>query len=243
MAGYFCARFNQPFAYYGVGNNGTLSEGAASGNGSQLAGYVKFADNTTQVDVRVGVSFISVDQACKNVDNEIPDGTSLEETARATRAAWAEKLDRIQIEGATDVQKTTFYTAFFHTLQYPYEQDEGGKYYSGYDDAVHDGPSYTGYSNWDVYRAQWGWLIMFAPERVPGMVQSMIQDYQEGGWLPMWKNIIETNIMVATHADSMIAEAVLKNVTGFDVDTAWEAVYKDATVPPIDDATCVGWLR
>lgn len=86
------------------------------------------------------------------------------------------------------------------------------------------------------------------------MVQSMLQDYQEGGWLPMWKNIVETNIMVCnhylannpffhalrqvgTHADSLIAEAVLKGIQGFDYDLAYEAVHKDATVPPEDDWT------
>ena len=97
---------------------------------------MRFAKNVTQVDVRVGVSFISVDQARANLDKEIPDGTSLEETAFNTRKAWAEKLDRIQIEGATDDKKTVFYTGFFHTLQYPYEVDEDGRYYSGYDDQV-----------------------------------------------------------------------------------------------------------
>lgn len=122
-------------------------------------------------------------------------------------------------------------------LQYPYEQDEGGKYYSGYDNTVHEGVSYTGYSIWDTFRAEWAWQILLAPERIPGMVESMLQDYKEGGWLPMWKNIVETNIMVATHADSLIAEAVIKGITEFDLKTAYEAVHKDATVPPVDDWT------
>ena len=60
---------------------------------------------------------------------------------------------------------------------------------------------------------------------------------EQGGWLPMWKNIAETNIMVGTHADSLVAEAVLKNISGFDRELAWEAVWKDATVPPKNDST------
>ncbi|OBZ74826.1 hypothetical protein A0H81_05381 [Grifola frondosa] len=198
---------------------------------------------TRQVSVRVGVSFISVDQARKNIDAEVADGTSLEETARETRAAWAEKLDRIKIEGATAEDNQVFYTAVFHTLQYPYEQSEDGHYYSGYDDSVHEGESYTGYSIWDIFRSEWAWLILLAPERIPGMVQSMLQDYKEGGWLPMWKNIVETNIMVGTHADSLVAEAVVKGFTGFDVETAYKAVYKDATVPPDNDWTTVYFDR
>ncbi|KAJ3492674.1 hypothetical protein NLJ89_g11184 [Agrocybe chaxingu] len=124
-------------------------------------------------------------------------------------------------------------------VQYPSEQHEQGRYYSGYDNTVHElpagGESYTGYSIWDTYRAQWAWQILFVPDRIPGMVQSMLADYKEGGWLPMWKNVVETNIMVGTHADSLIAEAVLKNITGFDRELAWEAVWKDATVPPEKD--------
>ncbi|KAG1836241.1 glycoside hydrolase family 92 protein [Suillus subalutaceus] len=236
-SGYFCARFDQPFASWGVSKNNTLFDGQTSGNGTLLSGYATFSPEVVEVNVRIGVSFISVEQARKNLDMEIPDGNVLEDTATATRSAWAEKLELIKIKGASKDQLQTFYTAFFHTLQYPYEQSEYGQYYSGYDDAVHQGVSYTGYSNWDTYRAEWAWLILFAPDRIPGMVQSMLQDYKEGGRLPMWKNIIETNIMVATHADSLIAEAVLKGMSGFDLETAWEAVYSDATVPPVNDTT------
>ncbi|KAH7915906.1 glycoside hydrolase family 92 protein [Hygrophoropsis aurantiaca] len=238
-SGYFCARFDQDFSAWGIVQSGTLYPGQTSGTGKSLSGYASFGDHVTKVNVRVGVSFISIDQARENLDREISDHDRLEDTARKTRVEWAEKLDRIKVIGGTDEDKETFYTGFFHTMQYPSEASEYGKYYSGYDDSVHEGISYTGYSIWDTYRAEWAWLIMFAPERIAGMVQSMVQDYKEGGWLPMWKNIIETNIMVGTHADSLVAEAALKGITGFDRDTAWEAVYKDATVPPVNDKTVV----
>lgn len=119
FAGYFCARFSEPFVSWGVASNGDgqLSEGLKGGRGKQLSGYVTFDETVTVLDVRVGVSFISTQQACLNVDAEVPNGTSLEETAQKTRAAWAEKLDRIQVEGASVEDKTIFYTAVFHTLQ------------------------------------------------------------------------------------------------------------------------------
>ncbi|KAI0766209.1 glycoside hydrolase family 92 protein [Trametes elegans] len=235
FAGYFVARFDVPFASFGVAQNGTISEAATYGEGALLSGFARFARETKKVDVRVGVSFISIEQARKNLEKEIPDGTTLEQTAEKTRAEWIEKLDRVKVEGASQEEKEIFYTAIFHTLQYPYEQSEDGHYYSGYDDTVHEGESYTGYSIWDTYRAEWAWQILLTPERIPGMVQSMLQDYHEGGWLPMWKNIVETNIMVGTHADSLVAEAVVKGVTGFDLETAYAAVFKDATVPPEND--------
>jgi putative alpha-1,2-mannosidase len=118
FTGYFCARFDTDFVSWGTANNGTLHPGQKEGNGSTLSGYVFFEpkDKLT-VTVRVGVSFISVDQARKNMDAEIPDRTSLEETALKTRASWADKLNSIRIEGATEDELQTFYTAFFHTLQ------------------------------------------------------------------------------------------------------------------------------
>ncbi|KAI0762350.1 glycosyl hydrolase family 92-domain-containing protein [Fomes fomentarius] len=236
FAGYFCARFDTAFASFGIAQNGSNAENVTEGRGKLLSAFAQFARGTRKVNVRVGVSFISVEQARKNLDTEVPDGTTLEQTAEKTRATWAEKLDRFQVEGATREENEVFYTAVYHALQYPYEQSEDGKYYSGYDDKVHEGESYTGYSIWDTYRAAWAWQILLAPERIPGMVQSMLQDYLEGGWLPMWKNIVETNIMVVgTHADSLIAEAVVKGIRGFDLETAYEAVRKDATVPPVDD--------
>ena len=114
---YFVARFDQDFASYGTVQNGTLNEGAASGEGGLLSGFVRFKEGTKTVNVRVGVSFISVEQARANLEKEIPDGTDLERTAYRTREAWAEKLDRIQIEGASEDQLETFYTGVFHTLQ------------------------------------------------------------------------------------------------------------------------------
>lgn len=115
--GYFCARFDADFEGWGTANNGTLHANATEGKGAVLSGYATFNATNQTVNVRVGVSFISIEQARRNIDSEIPDGKTLEETARETREAWAEKLDRIQIEGASTDDMQTFYTGFFHTLQ------------------------------------------------------------------------------------------------------------------------------
>lgn len=218
FAGYFVARFDPPFTSWGTVSNTTIYPNQDAGAGALLSGYVQFSNDTRVVNVRVGVSFISVDQARRNLDREIPDGRALEETAYETRKAWKDKLEMIELEGASEANKTTFYTAFYHALQvselrpllclpslsclsqYPYEQDEDGQYYSGYDDSVHEGVSYTGYSIWvrlsfgrcplssvrdwctfeqDTFRAEWAWEILFTPERIPGMVTSMLQDFQE----------------------------------------------------------------
>ena len=102
---------------------------------------------------------------------------------------------------------------------------------------VHDGTSYTAYSIWDTFRAENSLLTLFAPERIDGMVQALLQDYREGGWMPKWPNPSYTNIMIGTHADSLVAEAINKGFKGFDYRLAYDAVYKDAMTPPDGDTT------
>lgn len=120
----------------------------------------------------------------------------------------------------------------------------GTYYYSGYDNTVHQGDyAYTGYSIWDTFRSEWAFINLFAPERVDGMIVAMLQMYQEGGRLPIWMNIVETNIMIGTHASSLIAESLAKGFRNFDLDIAWEALYKDAMVPPNDDLTTMYYDR
>ncbi|KAG2014320.1 glycosyl hydrolase [Coprinopsis cinerea AmutBmut pab1-1] len=232
---------------YGVIRNGTAYTGKREMEGPLLSAFVFLPKEVTRVDVRVGTSFISIEQARENL-GEVPAGSPLSTTADRVHNEWAnimEKRVQMKVGGLEDeeaqVLREVFWTGVARTLQYPYEQHEGNRYWSGYDGAIHElppgGESYTGYSIWDTYRAAWSWQILFVPERIPGMVQSMLADYQQSGWLPMWKNIVETSIMIATHADSLIAEAVLKKIPGFDRELAWEAVWKDCTVPPVNDAT------
>lgn len=235
--GYFVARFDTAFKSYGTATGATQRDGRADSTDADVAGYVRFPRGTVTVNVRIATSFISVDQARANLNRETPNGQSFDATAAKTRAAWADKLDRVHIDGATPEQLTTFYTAMHHALQYPSEMSEYGRYYSAYDDKVHRGVSYTGYSLWDTFRAQNAFLTLFAPERIDGMVTSMLQDYRQGGWLPLWKNITETNIMEGTSADSIIAEAIAKGFRGFDRKLAYQAVRKNAMTPPDQDTT------
>lgn len=200
--GYFVARFSEPLVSGGISRQGKL-ESALSGDGTELSSWATFAAGTGSVDVRVGVSFISVEQARRNLDLEIPSTQTLAQTSEKTRTEWVSKLDAYRIGGATERNLTVLYTGIAHTLVYPYEVSENAgtaaapkwTYYSGYADAVLEGESYSGYSIWDTFRATTAWQNLLAPERIPGMINSMLQDYKQGGWLPMWKNIVETNIM------------------------------------------------
>jgi predicted alpha-1,2-mannosidase len=202
---------------------------------SSRGAYAEFASGDT-VLVKVGTSFLSIEQARDNLQREMPHW-NFNAIQKDLHAIWREKLDRLRIDGATEKEKTRLYTALYHALLYPRVFSEYGHYYSAFDDSIHEGESYTAYSIWDTFRAENSLLTLFAPERVDGMITALLQDYKEGGWMPKWPNPSYTNIMIATHADSLVAEAVRKGFHGFDRDLAWQAVYKDAMVPPDGDTT------
>ncbi|XXG99451.1 Allantoate permease [Hypoxylon texense] len=248
--GYFVSRFSEPFASYGASLGGNTSEGTTSASGELLGAYVKFHGNTRRVEVRTAVSFVSVEQARKNLDIESPDGTSFEDAVESAKLAWLEKLGRITIEGvnSTDEEhdpRTIWYTGLFHALQYPSDFSEptssdascARTFYSGYTDSVHEGNDsyYQSWSIWDTYRAEHSLLTIFAPERVNSMMRSLLQIFDWSGRLPMWANMVETNIMIATNADAVLANAISRGFRSFDLQKAWEAVRKDAFEPPDND--------
>lgn len=232
--GYFVARFDTRFASYGTASGAATDDGSAEATAEETSAYVRFPGGTRQVRVKIGTSFISVEQARENLRREIP-GWSHERATARLRRTWARKLGAVELDGAAEDERAIFYTGMFHALQYPCEFSEYGRYYSGFDDSVHRGVSYTAYSLWDTFRAETAFLTLFAPERIDDMVTSLLNDYREGGWMPMWPNPSYTNIMIGTHADSVVAEALVKGFRGFDMELAWEAVRKDATVPPDRD--------
>lgn len=203
--------------------------------GSSRGAYAEFQPGQT-VLVRVGTSFLSIEQARENLRREIPDW-NFEAVQAKLHKQWENKLSRLQIGGATDADKTLLYTAMYHALLYPRVFSEYGRYYSAYDDSIHTGESYTAYSIWDTFRAENSMLTLLAPERIDGMITALLQDFKEGGWMPKWPNPSYTNIMIGTHADSLVAEAIRKDFHGFDREVAWQAVYKDAMTPPEGDTT------
>ncbi|MEP6538026.1 MAG: GH92 family glycosyl hydrolase, partial [Bryobacteraceae bacterium] len=231
--GYFVVQFRQ--VPLNAGTYGLAKEDASVSRGA----FAEFRPGEL-VEVRVGTSFLGIDQARANLAHEIPDWNFDALRARL-HSAWMEKLGRLELEGATDRERTRLYTALYHALLYPRVFSEYGRYYSAFDDRVHSGESYTAFSIWDTFRAENSLLTLFAPERIDGMVTALLQNFQEGGWMPKWPNPSYTNIMIGTHADSVVAEAIRKGFRGFDRELAWKAVLKDAMVPP-DGDTSRRWL-
>jgi predicted alpha-1,2-mannosidase len=223
--GYFVVQFEQPPMAMKTYGNDASSHGA----------YAEFKPGQI-IQVRIGTSFISIEQARENLKREIP-GWDFRAVQEQLHTQWNQKLSQLQIGGATDKDKSLIYTAMYHALLYPRTFSEYGRYYSAFDDSVHSGESYTAYSIWDTFRAENSMLTLLAPERINGMITALLQNFKEGGWMPKWPNPSYTNIMIATHADSLVAEALRKGFTGFDRQLAWQAVYKDAMTPPDGDTT------
>jgi predicted alpha-1,2-mannosidase len=227
--GYFVVQFQQSpqeMKTYGLDDRALRSSRGA---------YAEFKPAET-IQLRVGTSFISIEQARQNLEREIP-AWDFEAVQTKLRAQWNEKLSRLQLGGSADQDKTLMYTAMYHALLYPRVFSEYGRYYSAFDDSIHNGESYTAYSIWDTFRAENSMLTLLAPERIDGMITALLQNFKEGGWMPKWPNPSYTNIMIATHADSLVAEAFRKGFAGFDREVAWQAVYKDAMTPPDGDTT------
>lgn len=233
--GYFVIRFSKKISDYGTWDKQLINKGNQSQYGTRMGAYITFKTKANeQIKVIVATSFISIKQAKLNLQKEIA-GWDFERMVKATRDVWQQQLKVITVDGITDDQKTIFYTALFHTMLFPRQFSEYGKYYSAFDDKIHNGTSFNDYSLWDTFRALHPLLILTQPQRVNGMVQSLLQMYQQGGWIPMWPNPTYTNIMISTHADAVVADAYVKGFRGFDLNLAYQAVHKDAFTAPDGD--------
>ncbi|KAI2618020.1 glycoside hydrolase family 92 protein [Hypomontagnella submonticulosa] len=248
--GYFVSRFSEPFVSYATSLGTNVSEGAQSSSGELLSAHVRFRENTARVEVRTAVSFVSIEQARRNLDIESPDNVTFEDAIENAKSAWLEKLGRVTIEGVNSTDKehdprTIWYTGLYHALQYPNDfseptgsdQSSVRTFYSGYTDSVHESNDsyYQSWSIWDTYRAEHSLLTVFAPERVNGMMRTLLKIFDWTGRLPMWANMVETNIMIATNADAVLANAISRGFRSFDIQKSWEAVRKDAYEPPEND--------
>ena len=163
FSGYFVSRFSQPFASYGITHGSVAESNAMEGMGEHLGAWVKFEPSCNRVEVRTGVSFVSIEQARKNLNIESPSSVSFDDVVATLKEAWLEKLDRVQIEGVNETaeeydQRTIFYTSLFHGLQYPsdfsepLETIEGGRrtWYEGYTDQVREGED-SYYQSWSIW--------------------------------------------------------------------------------------------
>ena len=262
---YFAAVFDQPFASYGTWQRQTLTvhgtdaqdtsvfpenygpvpggpkhiDGDPSGT-AQTGAYATFDTRAQrQVNVRVGVSFVSVADAQRNLAAEQPS-FGFDGVRRETRATWDDALGRIEVDGGSDAQRTMFETALYHALLQPRTFSDVDGRYMGMDGTVHVARGFTMYadfSGWDVYRTQIPLLSLLMPKRASDVVRSLLADYEQSGWLPKWSFANQhTGVMTGDPADLAIAVAHAFGARSFDAGEALRAMMHGATTPGADAA-------
>ena len=189
-----------------------------------------------QIEVQMGVSFVSVENARENLDAE-QCGFEFDAVRARAAARWEQDLSKIKVYGGTEEQKTVFYTGLYHALIHPnILNDVNGEYPLMENEGVGKVPAgqnrYTVFSLWDTYRNLHQLMTLLYPDRQLDMVRSMIGIYEEWGWMPKWELYgRETFTMEGDPAIPVIADTWFKGLKDFDIETAYEAFVKSATTP------------
>jgi predicted alpha-1,2-mannosidase len=181
------------------------------------------------VQAKVAISFVSTEQARQNIQQEVP-AWNFDAVRKASVEIWNQALSKIRLRGETDSKRIQFYTAMYHTMLMP--SDRTGEnpgwqstepYYDDY------------YTIWDTYRSSGPLLTLIAPERQRDLIRSLIDIYRHTGYMPDARSGNDNGrTQGGSNADVVIADAYVKGLTGIDYPTAFEAMLKDASVPPAD---------
>ncbi|OUR81044.1 alpha-mannosidase [Colwellia psychrerythraea] len=200
--------------------------------GDDIGAYFQFdTEAQEQIEITVGISYVSIDNARANLNAEQPN-FDFEHTKKAAQQKWQELLNRVQVSGSTD-NKTLFYSALYHTLIHPnIIQDVNGDYPLMSQAGIGNTKGknrYSVYSLWDTNRNLHPLLSLLYPEIQSEMVNTMVDMAKESGWLPKWELLgMETQVMVGDPATAVIADTYLRGIQDFDVDSAYQYVKKSA---------------
>ena len=201
------------------------------GGANVAIGFPTQADDV--VLVRIATSYISTKQAQRHVEHELRD-RSFEQLASEAQADWDRWLGRIEIEGASDAERVTFYSNLYRVGMYPTSmwEDVAGspRHFSPFSGALRDGKLYTNNGFWDTYRAAWPLYVLLAPSFAGTVLEGFASVYKDVGWVPRWAGPEALDCMVGSHSDTIFAEAYLKGVFNFDARAAYASMLKNALV-------------
>jgi len=229
---YFVVVFDKPFLSQQTWSGRNLKDSLEL-HDKHVGAIVQFSAPArgSVVNARVSSSFISIEQAEQNLKET--DHATLESVAAKGRDIWNKTLSRILVEGGTIDQVRTFYSCLYRMLFFPlklYEKDASGKivHYSPYNGKVEPGYLFAGTGFWDTFRALYPFLNLVYPSINKEMQEGLINDYKEGGWLPEWSSPGYRSVMIGNNSASIVADAYLKGLRGYDINTLYEALLKDA---------------
>lgn len=231
---FFRAEFSRKFDNVEFIVNDSVKEGDMA-KGAQLFARVNFAaGNQEPVYMKVALSPTSEEGAQLNMQTEL-NGWDFEKTIADAKAAWNKELNKVKVYTADEASKKIFYTSLYHTLFAPSEFcDVNGDYY-GADKQMHKGEgfvNYTTFSLWDTYRAAQPLMTILHPEKMSDIINTMLHIHQQQGKLPVWHLMgCETNCMVGNPGVPVVADAILKDIKGFDTELAFKALKESSMLP------------
>ena len=213
---------------------------------TDTAGDAVQFDTTDQkvVTMSVATSYISVSQAKHNLALEISPSDTFATVEARTRALWAKRLGSITVEGATNDQLTTLYSDLYRANLYPNSMAENTGtsahpdwvHYSPYTQTIVKGPLDVGGGFWDEHQTEWPLYALLEPTVAGELINGEVEQYKESGWLNQWSTPTGSYAGVTgTDSDVAFADAYINGVSDFDIDAAYDAALKDATVPGARD--------
>ena len=231
---YFYAVFSQPFEAQLFAEGAPVAGDSVSGQG--VKALLTFGNKGGEVLAKVGISAVDCRGARGNVEAEIPDWDFGRVVAEASDC-WEKCLDAIEVTSSDEVSKKIFYTGLYHAMISPNTYVDVDGRYRGQDHRIHTsetGEYYTVFSLWDTFRALHPLLNIINPTLNESFVRTLIAKSDEGGFLPMWDLASNyTGTMIGYHAVSVIVEAYLKGLRGFDAEKAFEACVKSSQYHPV----------
>jgi predicted alpha-1,2-mannosidase len=225
---YFVLQFDKPFTYTAAVKDGKIAPRTTEASANHAGGIIGFHTlRGEQVNVRVASSFISHEQAELNL-KEL-GGRTLEEVAKAGRDEWNRVLGRIEVQDTDLDRLRTFYSCFYRSVLFPrsfYEIDAQGQvmHYSPYNGEVLPGYMFTDTGFWDTFRCLFPFLNLMYPSMNAKMQEGLANTYKESGFLPEWASPGHRGCMVGNNSASVVADAWLKGLRGYDIETLWKAV-------------------
>jgi predicted alpha-1,2-mannosidase len=224
---------DKPFKTGEVWDGDKILAGALEADVKHAGAIVGFATAAGEkVGMRVASSFISLEQAERNLAREI-GGDDFDTTRAKAAKRWNEVLGRIEVKGGSVDQQRTFYSSLYRMVQFPnklYELDDAGKpvHWSPYNGQVLPGRMFAGTGFWDTFRALYPFLNLVHPSINREMQEGLANDFREGGWLPEWSSPGYANVMIGNNSASVVADAWLKGLRGYDIETLWQALVHGA---------------
>lgn len=244
---YFVIKFDKPFTYKAAVADGQIKQGTTEATVNHAGAIIGFKTKRgEQVHARIASSFISPEQAELNLQEL--GNLSFEQIKEQGRQTWNKTLSRIEVEDKNVDHLRTFYSCLYRSVLFPrsfYEKDANGKivHYSPYNGKVLPGYMFTDTGFWDTFRCLFPLLNLMYPSMNVKMQEGLVNAYLESGFLPEWASPGHRGCMVGNNSASVVADAYLKGLRGYDAETLWKAVTHGANAvhPKVSSTGRLGW--